>query len=81
MTASIPHAMVLLHSLIDLLPYPKGPKGMWYELHTGTTECVDDVETGPTNIDDEDDPEFSGIGAVEAEETERKTRLNVSMSA
>lgn len=54
---------------------------MWYELHTGTTECVDDVETGPTDIDDEDDPEFSGIGAVEAEETERKTRLNVSMSA
>ena len=74
MTAAIPHALVLLHSLIDLLPYPKGPKGMWYELHTGTTECVDEVEAATLGSEID---EFSGIGAVEAEETERKTRLNV----
>ena len=75
MTAAIPHALLLLHSLIDLLPYPKGPKGMWYEIHTGTTECVDEVEAVNDSMDED---EFSGVGAVEAEEPERKSRLNVS---
>ena len=46
MCAAIPHALVLLHALVDLLPYPKGPKGMWYEIHTGSVDCVDEVAKG-----------------------------------
>jgi hypothetical protein len=63
---------------MDLLPYPKGPKGMWYEMRTGTTECQDDVElekAGPAHGAEEDD--FAGIGDMEADEPVRKTRFNV----
>ncbi|KAK1927359.1 hypothetical protein DB88DRAFT_477744 [Papiliotrema laurentii] len=77
-TAAIPHALLLLHALIDLLPYPKGPKGMWYEIHTGTTECVDEVDPSGSPGEEEKD-EFAGIGAIEAAEPERKSRLNSTM--
>lgn len=73
--AAIPHALLLLHALIDLLPYPKGPKGMWHEIHTGTAECVDEVDVGADG-----ENEFSGIGAVEENEPERRARLNVSIT-
>ncbi|WVQ95177.1 hypothetical protein IAU59_002271 [Kwoniella sp. CBS 9459] len=42
--AAIPQAMLLLYALLDLLPYPVGDKGMWYEIRTGSVECVDEVE-------------------------------------
>jgi hypothetical protein len=77
-TAAIPHALLLLHALIDLLPYPNGPKGMWYEIHTGTTECVDEVDPSGS-LGEEEKDEFAGIGAIEAAEPERKSRLNVRL--
>ncbi|WVF67601.1 hypothetical protein IAT40_002359 [Kwoniella sp. CBS 6097] len=41
--AAIPQAMLLLYALLDLLPYPVGDKGMWYEIRTGSVECIDEV--------------------------------------
>lgn len=43
LAAAIPHAMLLLHALLDILPYPQGEKGMWYEIRTGSTECIDEI--------------------------------------
>jgi hypothetical protein len=43
MAAAIPHAILLLHALLDILPYPQGSNGMWYEIRTGSVECVDEV--------------------------------------
>ena len=42
MSAAIPHALLLLHALLDLLPY--GRNSLSYEIKTGSVECVDDVE-------------------------------------
>jgi hypothetical protein len=42
--AAIPHSLLLLHAVLDTLPYPRGPRGLWYEIHTGTAECVDYIE-------------------------------------
>lgn len=42
--AAIPHSLLLLHAVLDALPYPRGPRGLWYEIHTGTSECVDHIE-------------------------------------
>ena len=85
MTAAIPHALLLLHAVMDVLPYPKGPKGMWYEIHTGSTECVDEVESKPSktggsgdDANDDSDEELRGIGGVEATPAVRKSRINVS---
>lgn len=78
MTAAIPHALLLLHALVDILPYPKGPKGMWYEIRTGTTECIDEVELETKGAGAD---EFAGIGSVEAEAPTRKSRMNVSLLA
>lgn len=44
LAAAIPHALLLLHALMDVLPYPVGPRGMWYEIKTGTVDCVDEVK-------------------------------------
>jgi hypothetical protein len=46
LSAAIPHALLLLHALLDILPYPKGDKGMWYEIRTGSTECVEEHRVG-----------------------------------
>jgi hypothetical protein len=43
MGAAIPQALLLLHALMDLLPYPKGPRGLWYEIKTSSVHCVDEV--------------------------------------
>lgn len=77
MGAAIPHALLLVHALIDILPYPKGPKGMWYEMRTGTTECTDEVQLEAQGLEED---EFAGIGSMEAEAPTRKTRLNVSLT-
>lgn len=44
MAAAIPHAILLLHALLDILPYPKGANGMWYEIRTGSVECIDEMK-------------------------------------
>jgi len=44
LAAAIPHALLLLHALLDILPYPQGDKGMWYEIRTGSTECIEEVK-------------------------------------
>jgi hypothetical protein len=73
MAAAIPHALLLLHALLDILPYPQGEKGMWYEIKTGTTECVDEVmskEKGKAKAKSEaaeGDGDVSMEGANEAE--------------
>lgn len=43
MAAAIPHAILLLHALLDILPYPQGSNGMWYEIRTGSVQCIDEV--------------------------------------
>ena len=50
MGAAIPQALLLLHVLMDILPYPKGEKGMWYEITTGSVECVDEVGKGGGSV-------------------------------
>ncbi|RSH85610.1 hypothetical protein EHS25_003749 [Saitozyma podzolica] len=48
LSAAIPQALMLLHALLDVLPYPRGLRGMWYEIRTGSVECTDEVPTAST---------------------------------
>lgn len=41
---------MLLHALMDVLPYPRGPRGMWYEIRTGSVECAGEVPTVSTGV-------------------------------
>lgn len=50
---------------------------MWYEIKTGTVECVDEVASTRPEMTGEDADEFAGIGAIEEAAPDRKTRLNV----
>lgn len=62
--AAISHAFVLLHALMDILPYPiagPGRAGMWFEIRTGTTECKDMVSG-----------KLSGLNGEEAMDTGHK---------
>ncbi|KAK4686877.1 hypothetical protein P7C73_g3249, partial [Tremellales sp. Uapishka_1] len=70
MGAAIPQALILLHALLDLLPFPVGASGMWYDIKTGSVECVD--EKG-----DEDGEQ---IGAMEEKEPERQIRVKSSIT-
>lgn len=82
MAAAIPHAILLLHALLDILPYPRGDKGMWYEIRTGSTECIDEVRPttskkkgkekavdteGDVQMDSSADYAVSGQGGAEPE--------------
>lgn len=49
LSASIPHALLILHALLDILPYPK--QYVRYELRTGSIDCVDEMI--PEGTDDE----------------------------
>ncbi|TXT08856.1 hypothetical protein VHUM_02984 [Vanrija humicola] len=60
-----------------MLPYPVGPKGMWYELTTTTVDCTDVVEGEA----DDDDDEFAGLGALEAAPSTLVTRTKVRLPA
>lgn len=74
--AAIPHALLLLHALLDVLPYPSGRSGVWYEMETGSVVCTDEIKAAS----DEED-EFAGIGAVEEDMPEMVERTKVSASA
>ncbi|OWZ37732.1 hypothetical protein C366_04617 [Cryptococcus neoformans Tu401-1] len=82
---AISHALLLLHALLDLLPYPKGEKGMWYEIRTGSVECVDEVDkmgnnqTDENNAGQEEDAWLKDVGSVEASAPERTTRIKSSI--
>ena len=88
LAAAIPHALLLLHALLDILPYPQGDKGMWYEIRTGSTECIEEVKPQAggkgkgKEIDevlmDAEEMEFGDIGGIEEEEPERISKLKVS---
>lgn len=73
LSAAIPHALLLLHALLDVLPFPSGPGGIWYEINTDTVECVDMVDVFP------EDDEFGGLGAIEEDEPERRVRNKSSI--
>ena len=64
MAAAIPHALLLLHALLDILPFSQ--RALWYEIRTGSTECTDEVE-GETKI-----------GAVEEDAPTLEKRVKVS---
>ncbi|BEI79685.1 hypothetical protein CcaverHIS002_0102140 [Cutaneotrichosporon cavernicola] len=70
--AAIPHALLLLHALLDVLPYPAGPNGVWYEMETGSVVCTDEV-----NGETEDD--LLGLGAVEEDMPELRDRTKSSL--
>lgn len=94
MSAAIPHAVLLLHALLDVLPFPRGPKGLWYEMRTGSVECVDELEKGTSNgkrskrgkradvADEDEDMELDklleGIGKMEVKQMDRVSRVTVS---
>lgn len=65
--AAIPHACLLLHALLDALPYPRGPRGLWYEIKTGSVDCIDEVTPvgGPGTVGVKD-------GAVKGKPKKRK---------
>ncbi|WVO14458.1 hypothetical protein L204_102092 [Cryptococcus depauperatus] len=73
--AAIPQAILLLYALLDLLPYPKGDNGMWYEIKTGSVECVDQVDK--RKGDDEEDglAWLKDVGVVEEHEPEHISRI------
>ncbi len=88
-SAAIPQALLLLHALMDILPYPKGEKGMWYEIRTGSLECVDEVSQpakgkgGKKTVDEEMDLDDIGgvehdIGGIVENEPDRQIRIKVS---
>ena len=88
LAAAIPHALLLLHALLDILPYPQGDKGMWYEIRTGSTECIEEVkakaggkdkgkEVDEAVMGDAEEMEFGDIGGIEEEEPERISKLKV----
>lgn len=61
--AAISHAFVLLHALMDILPYPiagPGRAGMWFEIKTGTTECKDVVPGRLSGLNGEEAMEAEG---------------------
>ncbi|WRT68640.1 uncharacterized protein IL334_005619 [Kwoniella shivajii] len=82
--AAIPQSFLLLHALLDLLPYPVGEKGMWYEIRTGSIECIDEISNS-TNVsgkgndgkEKEGDKEdwLNDIGGIEEDVPERKSRV------
>jgi hypothetical protein len=89
LAAAIPHALLLLHALLDILPYPQGDKGMWYEIRTGSTECIEEVkpqvggkgkgkEVDEVIMGDEEEIDFGDIGGIEEEEPERISKSKVS---
>jgi hypothetical protein len=87
LAAAIPHALLLLHALLDILPYPQGDKGMWYEIRTGSTECIEEVKSQAggkgkgKEIDvvmDAEEIEFGDIGGIEEDEPERISKLKVN---
>ncbi|EJT50476.1 hypothetical protein A1Q1_00217 [Trichosporon asahii var. asahii CBS 2479] len=60
--AAISHTFVLLHALMDILPYPiagPGRAGMWFEIRTGTTECKDEIPGKRSGL--------NGVEAMDAE--------------
>ncbi|KAK8854585.1 hypothetical protein IAR55_003324 [Kwoniella newhampshirensis] len=78
--AAIPQALLLLYALLDLLPYPVGEKGMWYEIKTGSAECVDEIDkTAPVaNADGNDKDDMAwlqNVGDMEEAAPEKKTRI------
>lgn len=61
--AAISHAFVLLHALMDILPYPvagPGRAGMWFEIKTGTTECRDMVQGKLSGLDEQEAMQTEG---------------------
>ena len=87
LAAAIPHALLLLHALLDILPYPQGDKGMWYEIRTGSTECIEEVKPQTEGkgkgkevdeVMDTEESEFGDVGGIEEEEPERISKLKVS---
>ena len=84
--AAIPQALVLLHALLEVLPYPRHPRGVWYEIFTGRVACTDEEQA---EADAEADTAEAGkegakvkswlknIGSVEASETILKERIAV----
>ena len=88
LAAAIPHALLLLHALLDILPYPQGDKGMWYEIRTGSTECIEEVkpqagkgkgkEIDEVMMGEEEEIDFGDIGGIEEEEPERISKLKVN---
>lgn len=66
--------------MLDVLPFPTGRGGMWYEITTGSVECVDEVDADNT-IDEDGGDEFAGLlGAVEEDEPTRRVRTKASMT-
>ena len=89
LAAAIPHALLLLHALLDILPYPQGDKGMWYEIRTGSTECIEEVKPQAggkgkskeiDEVMDAEEMEFGDIGGIEEEEPERISKLKVCIN-
>lgn len=71
--AAISHAFVLLHALMDILPYPvarPGKAGMWFEVRTGTTECRDMVQGRLSGLAAETAPDADGTEADGGREKE-----------
>jgi hypothetical protein len=90
LAAAIPHALLLLHALLDILPYPQGNKGMWYEIRTGSTECIEEVKPQVggkgkgkeiDEVMDAEEIDFGDIGGIEEEEPERISKLKASTTS
>jgi hypothetical protein len=62
--------MLLLHALLDILPYPK--QYVSYEIRTSTTACTDEV-FGKRGADDDD----GELEPFEEDESEMRTRMKV----
>lgn len=89
--AAIPQSLIILHALLDVLPYPRHPRGVWYELFTGSVACTDEEEPeasgaagnleGAVGVDGEGakvESWLKDIGTVEAADTVLKERIAVS---
>jgi hypothetical protein len=74
LSAAIPHAILVLHSLVEILPFPKGCVG--WELKSGSVKCFDEkkLEVGgkgggngwqPVLFDDDEDDDYRARGKAQ----------------
>ncbi len=81
--AAIPHTLLVLYALLDILPYPR--QYVTHELRTSTVECTDEM-LGASGLDElerhglsatERDGKGRPLEVFEEEESEMRTRQKV----
>lgn len=83
MAPAIPHALILLQAILDILPYPRSH--VRHSIRTASVECFDEVTIRRPRAgaaeEVEDDLPFELPGAYDEEEGGLRSRLKVRTTA